>query len=115
MRKINIIIFSVLIILNTLIGLIMKDYKVFNFLSANFILILHFILRWIVLSSNTKDAFKISHSFITSFLTILTFILAVFLPNYFENNIRLILLFILIGIQFIITLSSLLFFKKEIL
>jgi len=114
MKKINLLIFGVLIIINTLIGLIIKDYQKFNFLMADFILVVHFVLRYIVLQSNTKDAFKISHGFIAPGLTIISFIISIFLPNQFQNNILLILLFIVLGIQFLFSLAGIILFKKEI-
>lgn len=115
MNKINIIIFSVFFIVNTIIFLIIKDYKLFNFLLSECIVFLHFSLRWNVLKSSAKDAFKISHGFITSALTIISFIISIFLNQKPENNIFLLLLVILVAVQFIYTFSSLLLFKKEIL
>jgi hypothetical protein len=114
MNKINPIIFGVLIIINTLIGLIIKDYQKFNFLMVDFMLIIHYILRFFVLQSNTKDAFKISHGFIISLLTIISVIFSIFLPNQFQNNILLILLIVIIGIQLLISLTGVMIFKKEI-
>jgi len=114
MKKINLLIFGVLIIINTLIGLIIKDYQKFNFLMADFTLVVHFVLRYIVLQSNTKDAFKISHGFIAPGLTIISFIISIFLPNQFQNNILLILLIIVLGIQLLFSLAGIILFKKEI-
>jgi len=113
MKNINLISIIILVLINTLLGLIIKEYHVMNFMIADLILILHFILRNTILNSNANDAFKISHGFITSFFTFVSFISSIFIPNKIQDNIPLIILIIIIGIQVFFSLSGITIFKKE--
>ena len=53
--------------------------------------------------SNASDGFKVALTFIVPIFSLISFILAVLLPNKLENNIFLIILIISVSIQILLT------------
>jgi hypothetical protein len=53
--------------------------------------------------SNASDGFKVALTFIAPIFSLMSFILAVLLPNKLENNIFLIILIISVSIQILLT------------
>jgi hypothetical protein len=103
MSKITIYIGSLLIAVNTIIGLLISNYSTFNWLAVDAILIINTILLSRLSSEKMSDGYKISLSFIYPFLSIVSIVLAVLSPDKFKDN------YYLIGFIFIILIEVSLF------
>lgn len=106
MKKIYIYIGLLLIILNSIIGKMFTDYKSFNWLLGNLIIITNIIFLQIIYNSKISDGFKISLNFIIPFIGIVTFILCLISKNKLENNIIFSGIIILLSLQTILLLIS---------
>jgi len=95
MSKININIGSLLIAVNTIIGLLISNYLPFNWLSVDVILIINTILLSKLSSDTISNGYKISLSFTYTFLCFVSIVLAVLSPDKFKDN------YYLIGFIFI--------------
>jgi hypothetical protein len=99
MKKIFTLIAIVILLVNTLTGLILTSYSLMNWLMADFAIILGLFCRLILNRSSASDGMKISFNFILSFFTLISFILAVLMPDKLKDNLILIFLIISIAIQ----------------
>jgi hypothetical protein len=99
MSKITIYIGSLLIAVNTIIGLLISNYSPFNWLSVDAILIINTILLSRLSSEKMSDGYKISLSFIYPFLGLVSIVLAVLSPDKFKDN------FYLVGFIFILLIE----------
>lgn len=102
MKNIYFIIGFIAVLINSLIGVIFKNYETFNWLTADAVIILNVLLLQILFYSKISDGFKISLNFIFPILGIVTFILSIKLENKLENNILLVWMIILLSIQTIL-------------
>jgi hypothetical protein len=96
MSKIIIYLGSLFIAVNTVIGLLISDYSQFNWISTNIILIINTILLSRLPGENISNGYKISLSFIYTFLCIISIILAIISPDKLIDN------YYLIGFIFIL-------------
>jgi hypothetical protein len=112
MKNLYIIICAVLVLINSLIGLIFTQYQTFNWLTADAIIIINAILLISLANAKIVDGFKIALTFILSILGVLAFLISFRLNSNIENN------FLLAGILIIFSFQILLLiaakhFKKE--
>jgi hypothetical protein len=91
MKNLIIIIGALLIVFNTLIGLIVSSYEPFNYLSANASIILTTGLMCFLANSKISDGFKIGLTFLFSFTGVARTICCIMLPQNSENKILLII------------------------
>jgi hypothetical protein len=103
MSKIIIYLGSLFVLVNTIIGLLISNYLIFNWLSVDFILIINTILLSKLSNDNISNGYKISLSFICPFLCFVSIVLAVLSPEKFKDN------FYLIGFIFIMLIEVSLF------
>jgi hypothetical protein len=103
MKNIIKIIFLLAFIINTCAFIILKDYKFINLVISDSVIVLSFLLQMKFYKSNASDGFKIALTFIAPIFSLISFILAVLLPNNLENNFFLILLIISVSIQILLT------------
>lgn len=103
MSKITIYIGSLLIAVNTIIGLLISNYLPFNWLSVDTVLIINIILISSLSTDTISDGYKISLSFIYSFLSLVSVVLAILSPYKFKDNYN------LIGFIFILLIEVSLF------
>lgn len=101
-----------LVILNTLIGLILRDYSNFNLLFADLSIILSTVFLYFLFNSSISDGFKIGVGFFTVFIGLGKFLCAVFSPQKMENNILLIIFISLVFVEFSVVLLAKLMSKK---
>ena len=99
MKNIYIILGFIAVLINSLIGVIFKDYETFNWLTANAVIILNVILLQILSHSKISDGFKVALNFIFPVLGFVTFILSIRLEKQIENNVLLSVMIILLSIQ----------------
>jgi len=103
MQNITIYTGSLLIAVNTIIGLLISNYLPFNWLSVNVVLIINIILLSSLSKDNISDGYKISLSFIYAFLSLFSIVLAILSPYKFKDN------YYLIGFIFILLIEVSLF------
>lgn len=99
MSKIIISLGSIVIAVNTIIGLLLSKYLLFNWLSVDIILLINTILLYKLSNDNISNGFKISLSFIYPFLCFVSIVLAFLSPIKIKDNYFLIGFTILILIQ----------------
>jgi len=103
MKNIIKIIFLLAFIINTSACIILKDYKFINMVISDSVIFLSFLTQMKLYKSNASDGFKVALTFIAPIFSLISFILAVLLPNKLENNIFLIGLIISVSIQILFT------------
>jgi hypothetical protein len=96
MAKLILIFGSLLLIVNTLFGLIISSYLPLNWVAVDFVLLINILLLYKISKSQMNNGFKISLSFIFPFLAIISTVLAVLSPDKFKDN------YCLIGYVFIL-------------
>ena len=99
MSKIIIYLGSILIAVNTIIGLLISNYLPFNWLSVDVVLIINTILLSKLSNDNISNGYKISLSFIYPFLCLVSIVLAFLSPDKFKDN------YYLIGFIFILLIE----------
>jgi len=87
MKKLILIIGTLLIALNTLIGLIIVDYATLNFLLADLSIALSAGVIYFVASSKIANGFKIGLSVLLFFTGIVRCLCIAFIPSVWKNNI----------------------------
>lgn len=98
------IFFIVAILINTSACFILKDYKLNNLILSNAVLVLSFFLQIKLLNSKASDGFKVAITVLSPFFSLISFVIAVILPNKIESNFLLILLLITISIQIMLSI-----------
>ena len=109
MKSLTLIVSIVLIVVNILAGVILKDYHTENVIMSTCVLVANAALLWIVAKCNMKDAFKVSYHILFSFLCLVEFILSLVAPNRWENNYYLIGIICCFAFQIILFIVALLF------
>ena len=99
MKNLYLIFGLVLLVLNTIIGLIFTGYSIFNFISSDIIILINTLLIFIISNSKISDGFKVSFSFIFPLLGFVSFILACIMDNKLNDNISLTGVIIIFSIQ----------------
>jgi hypothetical protein len=87
MKKIYLAIGLILVVLNTIIGLIFSGYS--TFISSDIVIIINTLLLSAIANSKISDGFKVSFSFIFPLLGFVSFILACIMDNKLNDNILL--------------------------
>lgn len=99
MSKIIIYLGSLLVAVNTIIGLLISNYLSFNWLSIDVILIINTILQFKLSNDKISNGYKISLSFINSFLCFVSIVLALLSPEKYKDNYFLVVFILIILIQ----------------
>lgn len=102
MTKIILFFGTLLIIVNSIIGLLISNYLPFNWLAVDIVLVINIILLYKISISKMNNGFKISLSFIFPILGLTSIILAILSPNKYEDNYYLIsfILILLLEVSF---------------
>ena len=99
MRKIILIIGGVLLLINSLSGLIISIYPLFNWLLVDVVLLFNTILIYWISNSTIKDGFKISLLYLLPIAGFITLLLALYSPYKFINNYCFLGILIIAGIE----------------
>ena len=99
MSKIIIYLGSLLVSVNTIIGLLISNYLIFNWLSIDVILVVNTLLLSKLSSDNISNGYKISLSFVYPFLCLVSIVLAFLSPDKFKDN------YYIIGLVFIMLIE----------
>jgi hypothetical protein len=103
MSKFFIYLGTLLVLVNSAIGLLLSKYLLFNWLSVDAILIINTLLLFKLSTDNISNGYKISLSFIYIFLCLVSIALALLSPDKFKDN------YYSIGFIFIILIEVSLF------
>ena len=105
MKNYVLIIGIAFLILNIFIGLICSSLSWVNISASSVAILLNTALAFLMASDNVKTPFKISLMFIIPIITIIEYLIALFMPSKFENNFALIVILILLFLETIIYLT----------
>jgi hypothetical protein len=86
MSKLILFFGSLLLFVNTLFGLIISSYLPLNWVAVDVVFLLNILLLYKMSTSQMNNGFKVSLSFIFSFLGIISTILAFLSPEKFKDN-----------------------------
>ena len=99
MKKIFIYSGALLLILNSLLGLILSAYEPFNWVLNDGVILVNIALFNYVAVSNIKDGFKFSMTLFFFVSGLAEFLLGLFMKSYFTDNLLLLLLCLILIIQ----------------
>lgn len=102
MKNLTLVIGGIILLLNLVMGLIFSSYKPFNIGLNCVVIILNTLILYSLGVAQIKDGFKISLSFLFLIAAVIEFILALFVPESFENNVALTMLILLFAGQAIL-------------
>lgn len=91
MKRVQIIIFSLLLTVNLLAGIIFTGYPAFNVVLSSVTLVAQAVLLQAVHRIGLNDGFRISLSFLFFVGSVVGFLLSLFVPQHVDNNVWLIL------------------------
>lgn len=106
MKRLIILITIILLVVNGLLGLILTAYQSTNIYLNCAVILLNGIALWMVLSTNLKDAFKISLTSLFAVVGGIEYILGFFAPNEWNNNWFAILVIAVLAIEIIFVLLT---------
>ena len=102
MKNLTLVIGGIILVLNLVIGLIFSSYKPFNIGLNSGVIIVNTLMLYFLGVSQIKDGFKISLSFLFLIAAVIELIIALFVPNEWENNVTLTMLILLFAGQVIL-------------
>lgn len=102
MKNLTLIIGVIFLLLNIVIGLIFSSYKPFNIGLNSAVIFVNTLMLYMLGVSQIKDGFKISLIFLFLIAAVIEFILALFVPDSWENNVALTMLILLFAGQLIL-------------
>jgi hypothetical protein len=102
MKKIAILTGIVLLIINTLVFIILNDYKLHNMLFANVSIILTSLLLFFLIKFKNADGFKIGLTFVFVITGVIRFSCAILSNNEIQNNFSLLIFVLIIGLEIIL-------------
>ena len=106
MKQLTICISLILIVVNVLAGLILKDFHKENVIASSCVLLVNAALLLGVAQLKIKDAFKVSFFVLFPLFCLIEYILAVLSPNTFENNFYALGIFCCFAFQLILLFTS---------
>ena len=106
MKNIYIIIGAVIVLINSLVGLIFSEYQPFNWLTSDAVIIINTLLLHFLSHSKISDGFKVALTFIFPILGLISFLFSLRLEDKLENNISLAGILILLSLQIILLIIT---------
>jgi len=113
MKNIILITGTLLIALNTLIGLILADYTTLNFLLANLSIALSAVIIYFATCSKIVDGFKIGLTVLFFFTGIIRFLCVALASKTLENNMFFIVAVTILFFEIICLSTSIMISKKN--
>ena len=104
MKKINILIGAIMLVLNLAIGLLFPGYEWFNCGLTRVVIVLTTTLMELIMQLSLKDAFKIGLASLTSVVGLIEFIVGCFSPSGFSGNWGIATILILLALHAIMLL-----------
>ena len=106
MKRLNLLIGSVLLVLNVIIGLLLTSYATFNMILTSGIIVISIALIEILKHIKLKDAFRISLSALFALFLIINFILGILSPERFQDNGYIIAILIIIAFELLVLMTT---------
>ena len=107
MKQSIILIGSILVIVNLLLGLIISAYGCVNLVASTVILVLTAVVLLLVNGRmSLKDGYVVSLNILIPIIGLIQYIIAVFMPSRFSNNWGMIALLVLIAIEAILLVAT---------
>ena len=106
MKSLSFIISLILILVNILAGVILKDYHQENVILSSCVILINALLLWLVASCNIKDGFKVSYHVLFPIIGLIEFILAIVAPSKWDNNFYIVGIIAFIAFQTILLLAA---------
>lgn len=106
MNKIIAVFYFGIILINTFSGILLTNYNLINWLTANLVLLLNYFYTISLNRSNASDGMKIGVNITNTIILIISLIDIYFMPSKLYDNYHLIVLSILLSFQFLIMYSS---------
>ena len=75
-----------MLLLNSMVGLILSSYDIFNWVVNDIVIIFNTVLLFYLSISKVKDGFKFGISFLIILFSIAQFVLGLFLDNSLNDN-----------------------------
>ena len=75
-----------MLLLNSMVGLILSSYDIFNWVVNDIVIIFNTVLLFYLSISKVKDGFKFGISFLIVLFSIAQFVLGLFLDNSLNDN-----------------------------
>lgn len=113
MKKISLLIYCSLLILNLAVWIIVSTYPLFKMIVIESIIGFNLLLTYGSLKSNSKEAFKISLFFILPMFVLIEIIISIISSNTLNDNPFLILILGLIFFEFILTYSTIMISNRH--
>lgn len=107
MKKSIILAGVVLVLVNLLMGLIISTYDCFN-LAVSTIVILFTVIVHLAINSRLglKDGYKVSMNIIIPIIGVVQYLIALFMPNHFNDNWGLITIILLVVTEVILLIAA---------
>jgi len=102
MKNIFFYFFFSILILNSISGLIITNYKLNNIIIADFTIIYSYLLMFFIFKKISRNAFKISLTFLMPTIWLISFLTAIFMNSSLKDNFAFLFLISLLLFQFII-------------
>jgi len=112
MKNITLITGIILLVANLLFGSMISSYPTFNMLLNCGVIIANTVLLYVVGQIALKDGFKISLSFIFSVMGFIIFILGLFAPQRYEDNLALMAILLIVVFEAIVLTITYIVSKK---
>lgn len=107
MKQSIILIGSILVIVNLLLGLIISAYGCINLAASTVILVLTAVVLLLVNGRmSLKDGYVVSLNILIPIIGLIQYLIAIFMPSRFSNNWGLITLLVLITIEAILLVAT---------
>lgn len=113
MKKAIIITSAILLALNLIVGLVLSSYDWFNVAVSSGVIILTVFLCLLADRATIKDGFKVSLLVLFSIIGLIQYVLAVFMPSAFTDNLIFIAIIVLFGIEAILLTCANIVSKKS--
>ena len=106
MKNISVIVGSIALLINIMLGLMISVYPTFNCLLNSGIIVISILLLYAVFSIKLKDGFRVSFGCLFTICSIIEFVCGLFTPDRLKDNITLILILLLVLAQMVLLLIS---------
>lgn len=106
MKNISVIVGSIALLINIMLGLMISVYPTFNCLLNSGIIVISILLLYAVFSIKLKDGFRVSFGCLFTICSVIEFVCGLFTPDRLKDNITLILILLLVLLQVVLLLIS---------
>lgn len=106
MKNLLLIAGFILIVLNTLIGLMISKYTPFNYLMVDFSLLISTVLIYLFSNSNISDGYKIGLTVLFAITGLTKVICSIAAPQHFQDNFLIVVVLGLISFETLCLLSA---------